>query len=182
MRTFQGVRTALYAYNKLRVNGGGYADFDDFIVDEPMADRSGNIPYGKTIRLFNLSDGNPMYAMPHGMIYSTWISSNDYNSDRAKFIVIDKGNGLINLRCADGRYLYVAGVGLSGDLRLTNDQEKAEKFMWQDMLRGQCMLLSLKTQRYVYKHPSDGSPYSADCQGSDANRSNGCVFRYEIVR
>ena len=43
---------------------GGYADFDDFIVDEPMADRSKNIPYGLTIRLTNLADGNPMFATP----------------------------------------------------------------------------------------------------------------------
>ena len=180
LKTFQGVRYALYAYNTI-LKDGGYADFDDFIVEEPLADRSGNIPYGKTIRLFNLSDGNPMYAMPHGMVYSTWISSNDYKSDRSKFIVIDKGNGVINLQCADGRYVYVAGAGLSGDLRLTEDRDKAENFMWQDMLRGQCMLLSLKTQRYVCKHPSDGSPYSVDCQGPDANRRNGCVFKYEVV-
>ena len=180
LKTFQGVRYALYAYNTI-LKDGGYADFDDFIVEEPLADRSGNIPYGKTIRLFNLSDGNPMYAMSHGMVYSTWISSNDYKSDRSKFIVIDKGNGVINLQCADGRYVYVAGAGLSGDLRLTADRDKAEDFMWQDMLRGQCMLLSLKTQRYVCKHPSDGSPYSVDSQGPDANRRNGCVFKYEIV-
>ncbi|EXG77779.1 beta-xylosidase [Xylanibacter oryzae DSM 17970] len=180
LKTFQGVRYALYAYNTI-LKDGGYVDFDDFIVEEPLADRSGNIPYGKTIRLFNLSDGNPMYAMSHGMVYSTWISSNDYKGDRSKFIVIDKGNGVINLQCADGRYVYVAGAGLSGDLRLTADRDKAEDFMWQDMLRGQCMLLSLKTQRYVCKHPSDGSPYSVDCQGPDANRRNGCVFKYEIV-
>lgn len=181
LKTFQGVRYALYAYNTM-LKDGGYTDFDDFIVEEPLADRSGNIPYGKTIRLFNLSDGNPMYAMPHGMIYSTWISSNDYKSDRTKFIVIDKGNGIVNLQCADGRYLYVAGAGLSGDLRLTKDKNEAEDFVWQDMLRGQCMLLSLKTERYVYKHPNDGSPYSVDCQGPDANRRNGCVFKYEIVK
>ena len=180
LKTFQGVRYALYAYNTM-LKDGGYADFDDFMVEEPLADRSGNIPYGKTIRLFNLSDGNPMYAMPHGMVYSTWASSNDYKSDRSKFIVIDKGNGVINLQCADGRYVYVAGAGLSGDLRLTKDRDKADGFMWQDMLRGQCMLLSLKTQRYVCKHPSDGSPYSVDCQGPDANRRNGCVFKYEVV-
>jgi xylan 1,4-beta-xylosidase len=178
--TFQGVRTALYAYNTEGKNGG-YADFDDFMVREPLADRSKNIPYGKTIRLLNLADGNPMFATPHGLMHSTWLNSNEDKSILTHFVVIDKGQGKVNLQCADGRYVYVAGAGLSGDVRLTNDKDKAEDFVWQDMLAQQCMLLSLKTQRYVCKHPDDGSPYSADCQGPDADRKNGCVFTYEIV-
>ncbi len=182
MRTFQGVRTALFAYNKLKVNGGGYADFDDFIVDEPMADRSGNIPYGKTIKIFNLADNSPAYAMPHGMLHSTWQGSNDSNGSHALFVVIDKGNGKVNLQCADGRYLYIAGIGMSGDVRFTTDKNQAEDFVWQDMLGNQFMLLSMKTQHYLCKHPDDGSPYSVDCQGADADRRNGCVLKYEIVK
>lgn len=49
------------------------------------------------------------------------------------------------------------------------------------MLYNRCMLLSLKTQRYVGKNPVDGSPYSADFQGADAGMKNGCVFSWEIV-
>ena len=73
------------------------------------------------------------------------------------------------------------GDGLSGDVRLTSDSSKAEEFLWQDMLYNRCMLLSLKTQRYVGKNPVDGSPYSADFQGADAGMKNGCVFSWEIV-
>ena len=43
------------------------------------------------------------------------------------------------------------------------------------------MLLSLKTQRYGGKHPADGSPYSADFQGADADMKNDCVFSWEVV-
>ena len=50
-----------------------------------------------------------------------------------------------------------------------------------DMLYNRCMLLSLKTQRYVGKNPMDGSPYSADFQGTDAGRKNGCVFTWDVV-
>jgi sRNA-binding regulator protein Hfq len=39
LKTFQGVRVALYAFNKKELNGG-VADFDDFMVEEPMADRT----------------------------------------------------------------------------------------------------------------------------------------------
>ena len=129
-----------------------------------------------------MSDGTPMYATAHGLMHNTWIGSNNYNSPQTQFVVIDKGHGKVNLQCADGRYVFIAGNGLSGDVRLTKDISTAEEFVWQDMLEGQCMLLSLKTQRYVCKHPNDGSPYSADCQGPDANRKNGCVFKWKIVK
>ena len=180
MRTFQGARLALYSYNTENKNGG-YADLDDFIVDEPYADRSNNIPLGKTIVISNFANGKIMYAMPHGMLYDTSANSKQAMSDRSKFTVIDKGNGKINLRCADGRYLFITGQGLSGDVRLTDDANKAEDFVWQDMLKGQFMLLSMKTERNLCIHPTDGSPYSADCPGADANRKNGCVFTWSIA-
>ena len=85
------------------------------------------------------------------------------------------------LQCADGRYVYIAGEGLSGDVRLTSDKEKASVFMWQDMLRNECMLLALQTNRYVGKDAYDGAPYSADWQGADPGRRNGTVFRWEAV-
>ena len=68
-----------------------------------------------------------------------------------------------------------------GDVRLTSEASHAEEFVWQDMLYNRCMLLSLKTQRYVGKNPVDGSPYSADYQGADAGMKNGCVFTWEVV-
>ena len=178
LKTFQGVRVALYAFNKKEVNGG-VADFDDFKVEEPMADRTANLPIGKTVRFFNLADGNLMNATRHGVMHNSWNKKD--MSNQVKFVVEDRGQGKVALKTADGRYVYIAGVGLSGDVRLTNDASKAEEFVWQDMLYNHCMLLSLKTQRYVGKHPKDGSPYSADFQGADAGMKNGCVFAWEIV-
>ena len=178
LKTFQGVRVALYAFNKAGVNGG-VADFDDFKVEEPMADRTANLPIGKTIRLFNLADGNLMNATAHGLMHSS--SNIKEMSNGVKFIIEDRGQGKIALKTADGRYVYIAGAGLSGDVRLTSDASHAEEFVWQDMLYNRCMLLSLKTQRYIGKHPTDGSPYSADFKGADAGMKNGCVFSWEVV-
>ena len=59
--TFQGSRMSLFAFNS-KGNNGGYAEFDNFTVDEPMADRSNNIPYGKTFRIINLASNLPMNA------------------------------------------------------------------------------------------------------------------------
>ena len=178
LKTFQGVRVVLYAFNKKELNGG-VADFDDFKVEEPMADRTANLPIGKTIRFSNLADGSLMDATGHGLMHSSGNRKDMRN--QVKFVVEDRGKGKIALKTADGRYVYIAGAGLSGDVRLTSDSSKAEEFLWQDMLYNRCMLLSLKTQRYVGKNPVDGSPYSADFQGADAGMKNGCVFSWEIV-
>ena len=178
LKTFQGVRVALYAFNTKNANGG-VADFDNFKVEEPMADRTANFPIGKTVRFFNLADGNLMNATGHGLMHNSW-NRKDL-SNQVKFVVEDRGQGKVALKAADGRYVYIAGAGLSGDVRLTSDASKAEEFVWQDMLYNHCMLLSLKTQRYVGKHPKDGSPYSADFQGADAGMKNGCVFSWEVV-
>ena len=178
LKTFQGVRVALYAFNKKNVNGG-VADFDNFKVEEPMDDRTANLPIGKTVRFFNLADGSLMDATRHGLMHSSGNRKNMSNG--VKFVVEDRGQGKIALKTADGRYVYIAGAGLSGDVRLTSDSSKAEEFVWQDMLYNHCMLLSLKMQRYVGKHTADGSPYSADFQGADAGMKNGCVFAWEIV-
>ena len=178
LKTFQGVRVALYAFNKKNVNGG-VADFDNFKVEEPMADRTANLPIGKTVRFFNLADGSLMDATRHGLMHSSGNRKNMSNG--VKFVVEDRGQGKVALKTADGRYVYIAGAGLSGDVRLTSDASKAEEFVWQDMLYNHCMLLSLKMQRYVGKHTADGSPYSADFQGADAGMKNGCIFAWEVV-
>lgn len=52
--TFQGSRASLFAFNH-KGHNGGYALFDNFTVDEPMADRSADIPYGRTFRIINLA-------------------------------------------------------------------------------------------------------------------------------
>jgi len=173
--SFQGVRHALFAYNH-KGHNGGYAEFDNFTVEEPQADRSQNIPLGRTVRIINLATGRPMYAMKHGMLYDTDPGKDDAQT---RFRVIDRGRGQVILQCADGRYVFCAGYGLAGDMRLTSDLHKAEVFLWQDYLNHEFMLLSMRTHRYVGKSPTTGSPYSMDFVGADPARRNGAVFRWE---
>jgi len=176
--TFQGSRHALFAFNKKGQNGG-YAEFDNFTIVEPEADRSQNIPCGKTIRIINLATGRPMVALDHGLMYDTDVRN---NSKQTHFRVIDKGQGKVILQCEDGRYVWVSGLGLPGDVRLTSDIAKAEVFMWQDYLRGEFMLMSMRNHRYIGKSPTTGSPYSMDYTGADPARKNGSVLRWEEVR
>ena len=175
--TFQGSRHALFAFNKNGKNGG-YAEFDNFTVVEPESDRSANIPYGKTFRIINLATGHPMYAIEHGLMYDV---SAKNESASTQFRIIDKGQGKVVLQCVDGRYVWVSGLGLPGDVRLTKDASKAEVFLWQDYLNGEFMLMSVRTHLYIGKSPTTGSPYSMDFKGADPARRNGAVFRWEEV-
>ena len=184
--TFQGSRHALFAFN-VKGKNGGYAEFDNFTVEEPMADRSGNIPYGKTIRIINKATGRPMIALKHGVLYDT--HPND-KSEMTKFRVIDRGLGRVALQCSDGSFVKVYGDGLPGDVRFTTDKPGGETlrnvdeanstdFLWQDFLDHDFMLLSLKNHKYLGKSPTTGSPYSMDFAGPDPARRNGAVFHWE---
>ena len=175
--TFQGSRHALFAFN-IRGKNGGYAEFDNFTVEEPMADRSGNIPYGKTFRIINMATGRPAICDPHGLLYDT--RTND-RRPQTQFQIIDQGSGKVSLKCADGRYIKVYGEGLPGDVRFTTDPNEAEVFLWQDYLNQEFMLLSLRNHLYIGKSPSTGSPYSMDFKGSDPARRNGSVFKWEEI-
>ena len=176
--SFQGSRHALFAFN-IKGKQGGYAEFDNFTVDEPCADRSANIPYGKTIRIINKATGRPAIALKHGLLYDTHAGD---KSQLAQFKVIDCGQGRVALQCADGRYIKVSGNGLPGDVRFTADLQEAEQFLWQDYLDHDFMLLSLKNHRYIGKSPTTGSPYSMDFAGPDPARRNGSVLQWEELK
>ena len=176
--TFQGSRHALFAFN-VKGKNGGYAEFDNFTVDEPCADRSQNIPYGKTIRIINKATKRPAIALKHGLLHDTHAGD---NSEQTKFRVIDRGQGRVALQCADGRYVKVNGEGLPGDVRFTTDVKESEAFLWQDFLDHDFMLLSLKSYKYLGKSPTTGSSYSWDFAGPDPARRNGSVLMWEEVK
>lgn len=179
LKSFQGNRYALFAYNRSGRNGG-YAEFDNFTVDEPMADRSANLPVGKVITLTNLADGTRLFANPHGPVHFAYKGSPQFDGNDCRFRVLDRGNGRVSLEALNGTgFVTVVGAGLSGDVRMTRDAEKAGVFQWQDMLGNQCMLLSLRTNRFVGTDPASGEPYSADWAGSSPSRRNGTVFSWE---
>ena len=173
--TFQGSRHALFAFNH-KGQKGGYAEFDNFTVVEPKADRSKNIPYGKTIRIINKATNRPAVALKHGVLYDTHGGD---KSTLTQFRVIDRQSGRVALQCVDGRYIKVYGDGLPGDVRFTTDPKEAEEFLWQDYLDHDFMLLSLKNHKYLGKSPTTGSPYSMDFAGPDPARRNGAVFRWQ---
>ena len=182
LKTFQGSRYALFAYNTLQVEGG-FADFTDFKVVEPLADRSENIPLGKVITLTNLATGDHAYANPHGMLHRTSLASKDFNGAACQFRVHDRGKGRVVLEALNGTgYLTVVGLGLSGDVRMLPKETEGSLFLWQDLLHNECMLLSLKTNRCVGLIPNTGQPYSADFRGALPTRKEGAVHTWKVVQ
>ena len=173
--SFQGSRHALFSFNHKGLKGG-FAEFDNFAVVEPKADRSKNIPYGKTFRIINKATNRPAIATKHGLLYDTHAGD---RSEQTQFRVIDRGCGLVSLQCVDGRFVKVYGDGLPGDVRFTTDANDAELFLWQDYLDHDFMLLSLKNHHYLGKSPTTGSPYSMDFTGADPGRRNGAVLRWK---
>lgn len=175
--SFQGSRHALFAFNKDRKNGG-YAEFDNFTVEEPCADRSENIPFGKTFRIINKATDRPAICLPHGILYDTRAADKSKNT---QFRLVDKGHGQVLVQCLDGRYIKTYGEGLPGDVRFTLDATEAEVFLWQDYLNHDFMLLSVRTHQYIGKSPTTGSPYSMDYKGADPARKNGAVLHWEVM-
>lgn len=181
MKTFQGVRFALFAFNT-EGKKGGYADFDNFKVEEPFSDRSKNLPLGKIITLTNLANNQLFCNTPRNIIRNENPNNKDMNVKNYQFRVLDRGNGKITLQNIAGNgFLTVSGIGLSGDLRVEKKESEGSLFLWQDMLKNQCMLLSLKTNRYVGLDASTGEPYSADWTGAQPDRKNGTVFKWTII-
>lgn len=181
LKTFQGPRFALYAYNA-KGHDGGTAYFDDFTVAEPLADRTANLPIGRVITLRNKATGQYAWANPHGMLHSASLNSKEYKKQGCFFKVHDRGQGRVALEAMNGTgFLTVTGAGLSADVRLMPKETEASLFMWQDMLRGDCQLLSLKTNRYVGLDPETGEPYGADFQGCRPDRRDGTVFAWQAV-
>lgn len=181
LKTFQGTRYALFAYN---ANGkeGGYAEFDDFKLDEPLANRSSNLPLGKIITLTNRANNTLVWASTHGMLRNVEGERGNEIQSGCKFRVHDRGQGRVALEALDGSgFVTVTGAGLASDVRTLKEESENSLFMWQDMLREQCMLLSLHTNRFVGLNPHTGEPYSADWPGTLPSRTDGTVFAWKIV-
>jgi len=182
LKTFQGVRYALFAFNTAG-REGGYAEFDNFRVAEPLADRSQNLPVGKVITLTNLANGTAVWGNPNGLLHWARPDEKEAGSPAARFRVLDRGQGRVALEATDGRgFVTVVGLGLSGDVRLASPETAGSLFQWQDLLRGQCMLLSLKTHRYVGLDPLTGEPYSAESPGARPDRKDGAVLVWTEAR
>jgi beta-xylosidase len=182
LKTFQGVRYALFAYNA-EGKAGGFADFDRFTMAEPQANGRGDrIPLGKVITLTSLADDTRLVSW-RGLLRPMPVGAPPASTKAGQFRVIDRGQGRIALQAEDGSGIVaVTGVGGLGDVRVQDSpDETASNFQWQDMLRDEVMLLSLVTKRHIHAEPQSGGLASADSPGARPGRTDGTCFRWEEV-
>ena len=109
LTTFQGVRPALFNYNTSG-QPGGYADFDNYIVEEPRARGiEREIPMGKTITLTSGADGSFLAAdTQNNALVNVAADAAERRPQNAQFQVIDLGKGRVALKAANGRFVSAA--------------------------------------------------------------------------
>jgi xylan 1,4-beta-xylosidase len=162
LKTFQGVRYALFSYN---ADGapGGYADFNAITVREPNPrGLTRPIPAGSTITIAAADSG----------------SSLTIGGDAA-FHLVDRGLGRVALRTAHGLVSVDTAGGASRVVVKQAEATDAETFQWVETPYGDLALLSLVTHRYLRIDPATGA-LSADHPGPEPGRADGAQFRWAV--
>lgn len=182
LKTFQGVRYALFGYTT-RAEEGGYADFDRFTVSEPRSrGLTRPIPHDRLITLTSLADSTVLVNW-RNHLRPVERSSAFAAGDAALFRVLDRGQGRIALQsAATGGYVTVKGEAGLAEVRIEAvEQGEASQFQWVDMLRGDLMLLSLHSQRHLFADPGAHSLCSAEARGARPDRKDGSCFGWQLA-
>ncbi len=180
---FQGVRPALFNFNTSG-KPGGYADFDNYSVEEPRArDIEREIPLGKTITLTSCADGSCLASSEEKMILDSVSASDSVAGPNVRFKVIDCGTGRVALQATNGRFVSVAADGSSVALKeaIVSDLTDAEKFQWINLMRGDTMLMSLTNHRYLATEPKKPGPVTATATGPTPARKDGACFKWKPI-
>jgi xylan 1,4-beta-xylosidase len=179
LKTFQGVRYCVFHYNTSG-SPGGYADFDSFTVDEPRPrGLTKPIPVDKPITLTSLADGAVLVARDD-VLAAVAPGDPAAAGPAARWRIADRGQGRVALQAASGGFVSVAAPGQAGSVTLkAGDPGPAETFQWVDMQRGDIMLLSLATHRYLLAVPDAPGPVSADHSGPRPDRKDGSCFAWK---
>ena len=183
LRTFQGVRPALFYYNTSD-QPGGYVDFDNYTVQEPRARGiEREIPMGKTIVLTSGADGSLLAAdtQNNALVNIAADPNNPAIPQDAKFQVIDVGLGRVALKAVNGKVVSASADGaVLKDLAGAKPGD-AESFQWVNLMRGDTMLMSLKNHRYLATKPNSPGPVTVSATGPRPDRKDGACFKWKEV-
>lgn len=182
LTTFQGVRPALFNYNTSG-QPGGYADFDNYTVEEPRArgiERM--IPIGKTITLTSGADGSLLAADTQKMLVVNIAADAAAAAGKnTQFKIIDLGKGRVALLAANGRFVSVAADFAPLKDLAGRPPGESESFQWVNLMRGDTMFMSLANHRYVTTRPDNPGPVSVAATGPTPARKGGECFKWKVV-
>lgn len=182
LRTFQGVRPALFNYNTSG-RPGGYVDFDNYTVEEPRARGiEREIPMGKTITLASGADGTFLSAdTQNSALVNIAADATGAAPQNARFQVIDLGLGRVALKASNGRFVSAGENGVVLKDLGGAKPDKAESFQWVSLMRGDTMLMSLTNHRYLATNPNDPGPVAVSATGPRPSRKGGACFKWKAV-
>ena len=182
LRTFQGVRPALFNFNASG-QPGGYADFDNYVVEEPRARGvEREIPTGKTITLASGADGSYLAAdLRSNVLVNVPADSAEAKTPNVRFQVVDLGPGRVALKVANGRFVSAAENEVTLKDLASKAPGEAESFQWINLMRGDTMLMSLTNHRYLTAKPNEPGPVTVSATGPSAARKSGAEFKWKAV-
>lgn len=182
LRTFQGVRPALFNYNTAG-QPGGYADFDNYTVVEPRArGLEREIPLGKTITLTSGADGSVLTADPqHNALVNVAADAAGVIPTNARFQVLDLGQGRVALKATSGRFVSAADQAVVLQDLAGKTPGNAESFQWVNLMRGDTLLMSLVNHRYLATQPNSLGPVTVSATGPRPARKGGACFKWKAV-
>lgn len=174
LKTFQGVRYSLFHYNTEGA-GGGYADFDEFTVEEPHPrGLMRPIPFGRQVKLTTRA-GDAVLAVRNGVLVGA-AAGGLAVGEAAWFEVVDCGPGRVALKSGEG---YVSAAEDGGSMTAgAKEIGPAQTFQWVENVYGDLMLMSLATHRHVRIDPASGA-VRADWPGPKPDRKDGSCFVWE---
>jgi hypothetical protein len=136
------------------------------------------IPLSQSITLTDLANGNALAAVD-GKLQSVRAGGGQQST---VFRVVDCGRGRIALQTERGQYVSVGGAGKTGDVTLKSGKPgDAEIFQWVDLQRGETLLLSLATHRYLVAPRLPGA-VAADHPGPAPDRRDGSGLGWKTVQ
>jgi xylan 1,4-beta-xylosidase len=202
-QTFQGVRPALFNFNTSgqpreilppsddkghapvisRGQPGGYADFDNYTVDEPRARGiEREIPMGKTITLTSGADGSYLAAdTQNNTLVNVAADSTNLVAQNTRFQVVDLGKGRVALKASNGKYVSADQEAAVLKDPAGKNPGDAESFQWINLMRGDTALMSLVNHRYLAAKPNEPGPVTATATGPSPARKNGVCFKWKAV-
>jgi len=182
LTTFQGVRPALFNFNTTG-QPGGYADFDNYTVDEPRArGREREIPLGKTIIFTSGADGSFLAADTlSNVLVNVAADSAAAKGPSVRFQVVDLGLGRVALKAGNGRFVSAAADGVMLKGLAGHPPGAAESFQWVNLMRGDTMLMSLTNHRYLVTRPNEPGQVTATATGPTPARQQGECFKWRVV-
>jgi hypothetical protein len=180
LTTFQGVRPALFNYNTSG-QPGGYADFDNYVVEEPRArgiERM--VPVGKTVAFTSGADGTYLAAdAASKSLVNVAADAGGGVPANAKFQVVDLSKGRVSLKTANGRFVSADGdLAVLKDLAGSNPGE-AESFQWVNLMRGDTMLMSLTNHKSLATKPDTPGAVTVTATGPTPARKGGASFKWK---